>query len=266
MNPHHRMLGPPETMPPHFHPHHAGNPMPPTGHPHMYKMRPTHHPMDPSGMMMPHPGGPMRSSKGLPPMGSDPMQQHPHHLPPPHYIKMHNSDPMLGPPHGHQAPPPPHMRYGPMMDDGFNMGPPPPSHHPHMHPHMNPHAQMHPHQIHPTDGRLPPQSINNTYVSTTMSIQQLNIQSLGPGGPPSDVQPGTIHYHAPSGNGLDCQPPLQQGPPASNSNSPMFPSQQQFTNMNHMPSNDPSYAPQYNDLQPMPPNLSVDGGQSSAYW
>ncbi|CAF1661785.1 unnamed protein product, partial [Adineta ricciae] len=38
MNPHHRMLGPPDSMPPHFNPHHPGNFPPP--HPHMYKMMP----------------------------------------------------------------------------------------------------------------------------------------------------------------------------------------------------------------------------------
>ena len=258
-------------MPPHYNPHHGGGGLPPPGHPHMYKMRPSHHGFDPSGMMIPHPGGPMRSSKGLPPPSSDPMHPHPHHLPPPHYAKMSNMDPLLGPPPGHSQQ---HMRFGPMMDDGFGMGPPHPSHHPHhpqMHSHMHPHPQMHHHQMHPNDPRLPPppQAINNTYVSTTMSIQQLNIQSLGPGGPGSDMQPGTIHYHAPPGNGLDCLP-QQQGPPGSNNGSAMFSSQQQqhqqFTSMNHMSTNDQSYAPQFNDLQPLPPNLNGDGVQSSPYW
>ena len=192
-------------------------------------------------------------------------------------MKMHGMDPLLGPPPpGHQ---PQHMRYPPMMDDGFGMGPPQPGphpHHPHMHPHMSPHQQMHPHPMHPQDGRpLPPQAINNTYVSTTMSIQQLNIQSLGPGGgggPPSDPQTGTIHYHASSGMGPDSQqqppPPQQQqqqGPPGSNGNSTMFSSQQQFVSMNTMPTNDPSFAPQFNDLQPPSSNLSVEG-QPPAYW
>jgi hypothetical protein len=170
-------------------------------------------------------------------------------------------DPWLGPPPGH---PQQHMRFAPMMDDGFGMGPPPPSHHPHhphMHPHMHPHPQMHHHQMHPNDGR-PPQSINNTYVSATMSIQQLNIQSLGPGGPPSDLQPGTIHYHASSANGPDSQ---QQGTPGSNGNNSMFSSQQQFTSMNNMSSNDPTFPPQFNDLQPPSSNLSVDG-QPPPYW
>ncbi|CAF1524121.1 unnamed protein product [Adineta steineri] len=269
MNPHHRMMGIPESMPPHYNPHHGGNLPPP--HPHMYKMMPPHHSFDPSGMMLSHPGGPPRSSKGLPPpqLSNDPMQQHLHHLPPPHYVKMHNMDPSLGPPPpGH---PQQHMRFGPMMDDGFGMGPPPPSHHPHhphMHPHMHPHSQMHHQQMHPNDGRPPPppQAINNTYVSTTMSIQQLNIQSLGAGGPPSELQTGTIHYHAPSANGPDSQ---QQGPPGPNGNNSMFSSQQQpqqFATMNNMSINDPSFAPQFNDLQPPPSNLSVDGGQPPPYW
>ena len=261
MNPPHRMLGPPDSMPPHYHPHHGGNGPPP--HPHMYKMMPPHHGMDPPGMMLPHPGGPPRSSKGMPPM-SDPMQQHPHHLPPPHYMKMHNMDPLLGPPQGHQ---PQHVRFPPMMEDGFGMGPPPSHypHHPHMHPHMHPHPQMHHHQMHPNDGRLPPppQAINNTYVSATMSIQQLNIQSLGPGGPPSDLQSGTIHYHASSGNGPDSQ--SSQGPLGSAGNNPMFPSQSQFPGMNNMSTNDLSFAPQFNDLQPPSSNLSVDG-QPPPYW
>lgn len=263
MNPHHRMLGPPESMPPHYNPHHGGNlPPPPHPHPHMYKMMPPHHALDQSGTMMPHPGGPSRSSKGLPPP-SDPMQQH--HLPPPHYMKMHNMDPLLGPPPGHQQQ---HMRFVPMMDDGYCMGPPPPppppSHHPHMHPHMHSHPQMHPHPMHPNDGRPPPpQAINNTYVSTTMSIQQLNIQSLGPNGPPPELQPGTIHYHASSGNGPDSQ---QQGLSVTNGNGTMFASQQQFTTMNSMPSNDPSFPSQYNDLQLPPSNLSVDGVQQPPYW
>ncbi|UJR28641.1 hypothetical protein I4U23_009873 [Adineta vaga] len=266
MNPHHRMMGMPESMPPHYHPHHGGNLPPP--HPHMYKMMPPHHGLDPSGMMLSHPGGPPRSSKGLPPPSSDPMQQHLHHLPPSHYAKMHNMDPMLGPPPGH---PQQHMRFPPMMEDGFGMGPPPPSshhsHHPHMHPHMHPHLQMHHQLMHPNDGRPPPppppQSINNTYVSATMSIQQLNIQSLGPGGPPPELQPGTIHYHASSANGPDSQ---SQGPPGSNGNNTMFSSQQQFTNMNNMSTNDPSFASQFNDLQPPPSNLSVDGIQQPPYW
>ncbi|CAF0937102.1 unnamed protein product [Adineta ricciae] len=264
MNPHHRMMGMLEPMPPHYNPHHGGNLPPP--HPHMYKMMPPHHVHDPSGMMLSHPGGPPRSSKGLPPPSSDPMQQHLHHLPPPHYGKMHNMDPMLGGPPlpGH---PQQHMRFPSMMDDGFGMGqPPPPSHHPHhphMHPHMQPHPQMHHQPMHPNDGRPPPQSINNTYVSTTMSIQQLNIQNLGPGGPPPDLQTGTIHYHASSGNGPDGQP---QGPPGSNGNNTMFASQQQFTSMSNMSTNDPSFAPQFNDLQPPPSNLGVDGVQQLPYW
>ena len=263
MNPHHRMLGPPDSMPPHFNPHHPGNLPPP--HPHMYRMMPPHHGMDPNGMMMGHPPGPPgRSSKGHPlqaPHGvggppSDQMQSHLHHLPPPHYVKMSNMDPaLMGPGHPQQ-----HLRFPPMMDEGFGMGPMPPHpHHPHMHPH---------HPMHLNDSRLPPQpppqSINNTYVSATMSIQQLNIQSLGPGGGgPGDLQSGTIHYHAPPGNGLDCPPP--GGPPGSTSNGGMF-SQQQFTSMTHMPGNDPSYPPQFNDLQPLPPNLSMDGVQPTNYW
>jgi len=232
MNPHHRMLGPPDSMPPHYNPHHPSNLPPP--HPHVYKMMPPHHSMDPNGMMIPHPGGPSRSSKGLPPppLSSDPMQQHLHHLPPPHYIKMHNMDPSLGPPPGHQQA---HMRFSPMMDDSFAMGPP--HHHPHMHPHMHPPH----HPMHLNDGRPPPQAINNTYVSATMSIQQLNIQNLGPGGPPGELQPGTIHYHASSGNVPDSQ-------------------QQQF------PPNDPQFCSQFNDLQAPPSNLSVDGGQPPLYW
>jgi hypothetical protein len=177
---------------------------------------------------------------------------------------MHSMDPLLGPPPGHQQQ---HMRFAPMMDDGFGMGPPPPSHHPHMHPHMHPHQQMHHHPMHPNDGRQPPQSINNTYVSATMSIQQLNIQSLGPGGPPSELQPGTIHYHASSGNGPDSQQQQQQqGPPGSGNNNPMYSSQQQFTTMNNMSTNDQTFASQFNDLQPPPSNLSADGGQPPPYW
>ncbi|CAF1162060.1 unnamed protein product [Rotaria sp. Silwood1] len=271
MNPHHRMLGPPESMSPHYNPHHGGNLPPPPPHPHMYKMMPPHHTLDPSGMMLSHPGGPPRSSKGLPPPSSDPMQQHHHLAPPPHYMKMHNMDPLLGPPPGHQQQ---HMRFVPMMDDSFCMGPPPPSHHPHhphMHPHMHPHPQMHHHPMHPNDGRPPPpppQSINNTYVSTTMSIQQLNIQSVGPGGPPPELQPGTIHYHASSASGPDSQQQQQQqGLSGSNGNSTMFSSQQQqFATMNAMSTNDPTFASQFNDLQLPPSNLSVDGGQPPSYW
>ena len=268
MNPHHRMLGPPESMSPHFNPHHGGNVPPPSSHPQMYKMRPPHHPLDPSGMMMQHPGGPMRPPKGLPLSSPDVMSPYPPHMPPPSYGKMPNMDPMMGPPPGH---PQQHMRYGPMMDDCFGMGPPPPSHHPphpHMHPHMHPQPSMQHHQMHPNDGRLGPstQSINNTYLSTTMSIQQVNIQGVGPGGGgPGELQSGTIHYHASAGNGLDCTPqqPLPLGP---NSNNSMFPAQQQYAPMNHMPSNDPSYAPQFNDLQPIQSNLGVDGVQQSPYW
>ena len=73
------------------------------------------------------PGPPGRSSKGHPlqaPHGaggppSDPMQSHLHHLPHPHYVKMPNMDPsMMGPGH-----PPQHLRFPPMMDEGFGMGP-----------------------------------------------------------------------------------------------------------------------------------------------
>ncbi len=236
MNPHHRMLGPPDSMPPHFNPHHPSNLPPP--HHHMYKMMPPHHSMDPNGMIMSHPGGPPRSSKGLPPsqQSSDPMQQHLHHLPPPHYVKMHNMDPLLGPPPGHQQS---HMRFSPMMDDSFGMGPP--HHHSHMHPHMHPSH----HPMHLNDGRQPPppQAINNTYVSATMSIQQLNIQNLGPGGPPGEFQPGTIHYHASSGNMPDSQQQQQQFPP-----------------------NDSQFCSQFNDLQAPPSNTSVDGVQPPPYW
>ncbi|CAF1086883.1 unnamed protein product [Rotaria sordida] len=236
MNPHHRMFGPPDSMPPQFNPHHPGNLPPP--HPHMYKMMHPHHAMDPNGMMIPHPGSLSRSSKGLPPPPpslSDPMQQHLHHLPPPHYVKMHHMDPLLClPPPGHQQQ---HMRFSPMMDDNFVMGPPPHHHHhPQMHPHMHPPH----HQMHLNDGRpppLPPQSINNTYVSATMSIQQLNIQNLGAGGPPGELQAGTIHYHAPS----DSQ-------------------QQQFSQ------NDSQFSSQFNDLQAPPSNLSSDGVQPPPYW
>jgi hypothetical protein len=232
MNPHHRMFAPPDSLPPHFNPHHPSNLPPP--HPHMYKMMPPHYSVDPNGMIIGHPGGPPRSLKGLPPPPSDQMQQHHlHHLPPPHYVKMHNMEPLLGPPPGHHHQQQ-HMRFSPMMDDGFGMGPA--HHHPHMH---------HPHLMHLNDGRPPPQqSINNTYVSATMSIQQLNIQNLGPNGPAGELQPGTIHYHASSGNGPDSQ--QQQ--------------QQQFS------SNDPSFSSQYNDLQGPPSNLSVDGGQPPPYW
>jgi hypothetical protein len=146
---------------------------------------------------------------------------------------MHNMDPLLGPPPGHQQT---HMRFSPMMDDSFGMGPP--HHHPHMHPHMHPPH----HPMHLNDGRQPPpQAISNTYVSATMSIQQLNIQNLGPGGPPGEFQPGTIHYHASSGNMPDSQ-------------------QQQF------PPNDSQFCSQFNDLQAPPSNLSVDGGQPPPYW
>ncbi|CAF4956923.1 unnamed protein product, partial [Rotaria socialis] len=80
--------------------------------------------------------------------------------PPPNYVKMHHMDPLLGPLPGHHQQ---HMRFSPMMDDNFSMGPPP-HHHPHMHPsHHQMHPHMHPshHQMHLNDGRpLPPQSIN----------------------------------------------------------------------------------------------------------
>ena len=95
-----------------------------------------------------------------------------------------------------------------------------------------------------------------------MSIQQLNIQSLGPGGPPPELQSGTIHYHAPSAGGPDCQP---QGPPGSNGNNAMFSSQQQFTTMTNLP-NDPAFGGQFNDLQPPSSNLSLDGVQPPPYW
>ena len=218
-------------MPPHFNPHHPGNLPPP--HPHMYKMMPPHHGMDPNGMMM----GLSRSSKGFPP-SSDPMQQHMHHLPPPHYIKMQHMDPLLAHHQQQQQQQQQHMRFSPMMDDNFGMGP---AHHPppHMHP---PPPHHHHHQMHLNDGRPPPpQAINNTYVSATMSIQQLNIQNLGPGGSPGEIQPGTIHYHASSGNMPDFQQQQQQ---------------QQF----------PPNHPQFNDLQAPPSNLSVDGGQPPPYW
>lgn len=236
MNPHHRMSGPPpDSMPPHFNPQHPSNLPPP--HPHMYKMMPPHHGMDPNGMMMGPPPGPMRLPKGMHPPSSDPMQQHLHHLPPPHYAKMHNMDPSLGPPppHGHLQP---HMRFPPMMDEGFGMGHP--HHHPsHMPPHMHPH-----HPMHLNDNRLPPpppQSMNNAYVSASMSIQQMNIQNVGPGGPQGELQSGTIHYHAPSSNGPDSQ-------------------HQQF-----LP-NDPSFQPQFNDMQGPPSNMSGDSTQPSTYW
>lgn len=273
MNPHPRMGGPPDSMPPHYNPHHGPNGPPQPTHHQMYKMRPPHPSMDQPGMMLGHPSGPMRPpGKGMPMSPADSMQPYPHHLPPPNYGKM-GMDPMLGSPMNH---PNQHMRYGPMMDDGFGMGPPPQSHHPH-HPHMHPHMHqppgMHPSPMHPNDGRLgPPQSMNNNYAPTSMPIQQLNIQNMGPAGGPGELQSGTIHYHAQSGNGLDCPPPppqqqqqLLSGPPGSNSNS-MFAPQQQFNAMTHMPPNDPSYPPQFNDLQPIQSNLGVDSLQSSPYW
>ena len=266
MNLHHRMLGPPESMPSHYNLHHGSNlpPPPPPPHPHMYKMMPPHATFDAPGMMLPsHPSGSSRPSKGLPTPSSDPMQQHHHMPPPPHYVKMHSMDPLLGPPHGHHhhhhhhhhQQQQQHMRFAPVMDDSFSMGPPPPSSH--MHPHM------HPYPMHPNDVRPPPQSINNTYVSTTMSIQQLNIQNLGPSGPPSELQPGTIHYHASSANTSDAQ--QQQGLSSSNGNSSTFPSQQQFTSMNNISTNESTFASQFNDLPP-PSNLSVDGTQPPSYW
>ena len=230
-------MGPGDSLPPHFNPHHPGNLPPP--HPHMYRMMPPHHPMDPNGMLMSHPSGPPGRSPKL-----DSMQSHHHHLPPPHYVKMSNMDPSLS---GH---PQQHMRFPMMMDDGFGMGPPPPHHHLHHHHHpppppSHPPPHMHPHHpMHLNDSRLPPppHSINNTYVSATMSIQQLNIQNLGPGGPAGDLQAGTIHYHAPASNGPDSQ----GGPP-------------------YLP-NDSSYSSQFNDLQGPPSNLSGDGGPPPTYW
>ena len=74
-----------------------------------------------------------------------------------------------------------------------------------------------------------------------MSIQQLNIQNLGPGGAAGDMQAGTIHYHAPGSNGPDSQP-------------------------GGYLSNDPSYPSQFNDLQGPPSNLSGDGVPPPNYW
>ncbi|CAF4415195.1 unnamed protein product, partial [Rotaria magnacalcarata] len=56
------------------------------------------------------------------------------------------------------------------------------------------------------------------------------------------LQPGTIHYHAPSGNISDSQ------------------QQQQFSQ------NDSQFSSQFNDLQAPPSNLSSDGVQPPPYW
>jgi hypothetical protein len=84
-----------------------------------------------------------------------------------------------------------------------------------------------------------------------MSIQQLNIQNLGPSGPPGELQAGTIHYHAPSTNGSDPQQQQQQ---------------QQHQHQQSFLPNDASFSSQYNDLQGPPSNMSADGAQPPAYW
>jgi hypothetical protein len=138
----------------------------------------------------------------------------------------------MGPPPGHQQAP---MRFPvsfpPVMDNSSGTGPP--HHHPHMHPP--------PHPMYLNDGLPPPQAINNVYGSATMSVPQLNIRSLGPCGLPSELEAGTIHYYAPSGN------------------VPYFQQQQ-------LRFNNPQSGSQLNDLQTPSSNLSVDGSQPPPYW
>jgi hypothetical protein len=68
MNPHGHMLGPSDSMHPHFKPLHFGDP--PPSHPPLYKMTTSHHSMNPHGMMISHPGDVSNSSinQGLKPM------------------------------------------------------------------------------------------------------------------------------------------------------------------------------------------------------
>ena len=225
------MLGPPlDSIPPHYNPYYPANLPPP--HPHMYKIMPSHHSIDPNRMMIPHSSGSSCSSKILPlPSVSDPMQQHFHHLPPSHYVKMHHMDPLIGPLPSHHHQQQQHMRFSPMVNDNFAMGTP--------HPHLYIHP---PHSMHGNDDRPLPQSINNTYVSATMSIQQLNIQNLDSGGLSGEFQPGTIHYHASSPNMSDSRQP------------------QPFS------SNDSQYSSRLDDLQALPSNLNSDDIQPPPYW
>ncbi|CAF2645146.1 unnamed protein product [Rotaria sp. Silwood2] len=83
-----------------------------------------------NGMIISKSGGPSYSSKCLlpSPLSSNTIQQHLHHLPPPHYIKMQYMDPLFSPPSNHQQQ---YMDLLPMMDDSFGMEPPP--HHTLMH-------------------------------------------------------------------------------------------------------------------------------------
>ncbi|CAF4377742.1 unnamed protein product, partial [Didymodactylos carnosus] len=171
-------------------------------------------------------------------------------------LMMHDHSPMNGPPPSHgpkcsgkmanhhpsglypvnsKLPPEGHMqRLGPphhqqfmhvQQDDMFSIPPNTP---------QNQQPQLHPHENRPA-------SINNTYVNATMSIAQLNIQSLGPG-----LQPGTIHLHH--------QTSMPHG-------DPMF--AQQFSAMNNEQPNGP-FGPQFNDMcqqqdsSAQPPHPSVN--------
>jgi hypothetical protein len=63
MNPHGHMLGPSDSMHPHFKPLHFGDL--PQSHPPLYKITTSHHSMNPNGMMISHSGGPSHSLKRL---------------------------------------------------------------------------------------------------------------------------------------------------------------------------------------------------------
>ncbi|CAF3174480.1 unnamed protein product [Rotaria socialis] len=78
--------------------------------------------INPNGMILSNPGGLSYASNRLlfPPLSSNTMQQHLHHLPPPHCTKMQNMDPLLAPSPNHQQQ---YMGLLPMMDGTVDMGP-----------------------------------------------------------------------------------------------------------------------------------------------
>jgi len=94
---------------------------------------------------------------------------------------MHNIDPLLGPSFGQQQQ---HMRFSPMIVRSSDQR----SRHyqPYYHPRIHPPRHY---ALHLNDGRpSPPQSINNTYVPTTTSNQQINILNLDPGAQSDELQ------------------------------------------------------------------------------
>jgi hypothetical protein len=189
---------------------------------------------------------PTRSSKGLPSLAPlfDPMQQHIYRLPSSHSVKMHNMNPLIRPPLDLQQAP---TRFSPMINNSngllsqhrdadhySRMGP---YHHPEPYPRT--HYTSFPMYL--NDGwSSSSQAINNILVPATMSTQQLNIQNLGPIGPPGELQASAIHNYA------------------STRDVPNSQQQQQI------PSNSSQFFPLLDYFKAPPSNLNVDDEQPSS--